>query len=153
MRKKILKIAKYLLITLIWLGIWQFAAMRVGKELLFPTPLSVARRIVELLGGVTLYKTVALSLLRILIGMLIGTLIGAIGGLLTALIKAQPSVGKADLFNAFLLHSFYKDLIVFHTCIPLCFFLFRLVNKSALILLGSHTRSCLEHLAKICFIQ
>ena len=85
MRKKILKIVKYLLITLIWLGIWQFAAMRVGKELLFPTPLSVARRILELLGSIALYKTVALSLLRILIGMLIGTLIGAIGGLLTAL--------------------------------------------------------------------
>lgn len=85
MAKKILKLTKYLLITLIWLGLWQFSAMQVGEELLFPTPLSVALRIGELLCGAALYKTVALSLLRILLGMLIGTLLGAIGGLITAL--------------------------------------------------------------------
>lgn len=78
------KIAKYAAITLIWLGIWQLGAIIVGEQLLLPAPLSVALRIAELCTEAILYKTVALSLLRILAGMLIGTAIGALGGLLTA---------------------------------------------------------------------
>lgn len=78
------KILKYSLITLIWIGIWQLIAMAVGQELLFPTPWAVAVRIGELLLTAQFYRTVGLSLLRILIGMIIGTLIGALGGLLTA---------------------------------------------------------------------
>ena len=78
------KILKYSLITLIWLCLWQVAAMIVGEELLFPTPIAVAARIGELFFTTSLYKTVFLSLLRILSGMVIGTVIGALGGLLTA---------------------------------------------------------------------
>ena len=78
------KIAKYVTIALIWLLIWQLGAMAVGEQLLLPTPLSVAVRIVELCCTLDFYKTILLSLLRILAGMVIGTLIGALGGLLTA---------------------------------------------------------------------
>ena len=45
MIKKALKIS---LIALIWLGLWQVLAMLVGKELLFPTPVTVAKRLFEL---------------------------------------------------------------------------------------------------------
>jgi len=78
------KILKYSLITLIWIAIWQLSAMAVGQELLFPTPLSVVLRLFELGATAHFYKTVFISLFRILIGMLIGTLIGILGGLLTA---------------------------------------------------------------------
>ncbi len=78
------KFLKYSLITLIWIGIWQIIAMAVGQELLFPTPWAVAVRIGELLLTAQFYRTVGLSLIRILIGMIIGTLIGALGGLITA---------------------------------------------------------------------
>lgn len=78
------KILKYTVIALVWLGIWQLAAMIIGSELLFPTPLAVAKRLFELMLTADFYKTVGTSLLRILIGMIIGTAIGAMGGILTA---------------------------------------------------------------------
>lgn len=78
------KAAKYSVIAVIWLCVWQIIAMAVGQELLFPTPLSVAVRIFELLGTLKFYGVIGSSLFRILIGMLIGTVIGASGGLLTA---------------------------------------------------------------------
>lgn len=78
------KALKYSVITLIWLIIWQVAAMAVGQELLFPAPTAVARRLIELLLTSAFYKTVGWSLLRILTGMVIGTVIGGVGGLLTA---------------------------------------------------------------------
>lgn len=81
MIKKALKIS---LIALIWLGLWQVLAMLVGKELLFPTPITVAKRLFELAITADFYRIISYSLLRILAGLLIGTLIGAIGGLLTA---------------------------------------------------------------------
>jgi NitT/TauT family transport system permease protein len=73
-----------LLISLVWLGLWQLIASVVGQELLFPAPLSVARRLGELISTASFYKTVGYSLLRILFGMIAGTIIGALGGLLTA---------------------------------------------------------------------
>lgn len=78
------KTLKYSLITLLWLCIWQGAAMAVGEELLFPSPLSVGRRLLEMMTEARFYKTVAISLTRILLGMLIGTAIAILGGTLTA---------------------------------------------------------------------
>ncbi len=78
------KICKYTAISLLWLGIWQLVSMIVAQELLFPSPIAVAIRLFELMLTQDFYKTVGLSLLRILVGMLIGTLIGALGGLVTA---------------------------------------------------------------------
>lgn len=78
------KSLKYSIITLIWLGIWQLAAILIDNALLFPTPISVAVRLFELMLTASFYKTVGLSLLRILVGMLPGTFIGTLGGLLTA---------------------------------------------------------------------
>ena len=78
------KIIKYSIITLVWLGIWHIAAMIIDSALLFPTPIAVAMRLFELMLTSDFYKTVGLSLFRILIGMILGTLVGALGGLLTA---------------------------------------------------------------------
>lgn len=79
------KTLKYALITLIWLLIWQIAAAKIGEELLFPSPLSVAKRLIALGSTMDFYKTIAISLSRILLGMVIGMLIGAVGGTLTAI--------------------------------------------------------------------
>ena len=78
------KALKYSVITLIWLIIWQIAATCINEELLFPTPIAVAKRLGELCLTSDFYKTIGYSLLRILIGMIIGTFIGALGGLITA---------------------------------------------------------------------
>ena len=78
------KTLKYSAITVAWLVIWQILAMAVGKELLFPTPVAVAMRLLELMQTAEFYKTIAHSLFRILAGLIAGTLLGALGGILTA---------------------------------------------------------------------
>lgn len=85
--KYLLAVGKYLLIAAIWIAIWQICANHIGEELLFPKPLSVVKRIGELIKTADFYKTVWESLLRIIIGMGIGTLIGISGGILTAFSK------------------------------------------------------------------
>ena len=78
------KTLKYTLIVLIWLGIWQGAAMIVGKELLLPSPLSVLARMGELCLTSRLYLTVGTSLLRVVTGLLLGVVLGIVGGVLSA---------------------------------------------------------------------
>ena len=78
------KAFKYTAISLLWLGIWQLAAIVIDSILLFPGPLDVAKRLFEMMLTADFYKTVGISLFRILVGMVAGTLIGALGGLLTA---------------------------------------------------------------------
>ena len=81
------KFLKYLVIAIIWLGLWQIIAMAIGKELLFPSPISVAKRLFELSLTGEFYKIILHSLLRILAGMIIGTLVGVLCGSLTAFSK------------------------------------------------------------------
>ncbi len=85
------KIFKYTVIAAIWLGIWQIIATVVDQELLLPSPLSVVIRLGEFLITPSFYETVALSLLRVLVGMLCGIAIGIAGGLLCALFKPAKS--------------------------------------------------------------
>ena len=81
------KLLKYSLIALVWIGLWQLIAMAVGHELLFPAPWAVAVRLGELMITLDFYRTVALSLLRIVAGIAAGVLIGILGGILTAFSK------------------------------------------------------------------
>lgn len=84
MIKKTLKIS---LITLIWLGIWQGAAMIVKSPLLLPSPIEVLIRLIKL--GVTkeLYITLLSSFARIFAGLLLGIVIGVLGGTVSARYK------------------------------------------------------------------
>ncbi|MBR3687268.1 MAG: ABC transporter permease subunit [Clostridia bacterium] len=81
------KILKYSLIALVWIGLWQLIAMAVGHELLFPAPWAVAVRLGELMITLDFYKTIGLSLLRIVAGIAAGVAIGILGGILTAFSK------------------------------------------------------------------
>lgn len=81
------KILKYSLIALVWIGLWQLIAMAVGHELLFPAPWAVIVRLGELVITLDFYKTIGLSLLRIVAGIAIGVTVGALGGMLTAFSK------------------------------------------------------------------
>lgn len=82
---------KYLIITVIWLCVWQFTAMAIGQELLFPTPIAVAIRLFQLAATADFYKVILYSLLRILFGMMAGVLIGALGGMITAFSKTAKA--------------------------------------------------------------
>ena len=88
-KKILLNTVKYTTVTIIWLAIWQLIAMKINEELLFPEPLTVFKRLVELVKSpeIEFFKTIWHSFLRIVIGMLIGVLIGCIGGIITAFSK------------------------------------------------------------------
>ena len=100
------KLLKYSLIALVWIGLWQLIAMTVGHELLFPTPWAVAVRLGELMITLDFYRTVALSLLRIVAGIVAGVLIGILGGILTAFSK---------LARDFFAPALAVDAVVTHT--------------------------------------
>lgn len=70
-----------------WLGVWQLASMAVGLTLLLPGPVTVARTLWRLLPEAEFWKSVALSLVRVLSGFAAGTMLGV---LLAALTAASP---------------------------------------------------------------
>lgn len=78
------KTLKFFLIALIWLAVWQVAAMLVGSPLLLPTPFAVAKRLFELCATSDLYLTLITSFARIALGLLLGVTVGILGGILTA---------------------------------------------------------------------
>lgn len=91
MMKILRSAAQYLFIFLLWVTIWQLCALKIGEELLLPAPLTVVRRLGEMMLTSDFYKTVWRSLLRILLGMSVGILIGALGGILTAFLSAAKA--------------------------------------------------------------
>ncbi len=66
-----------LLVALIWLSLWQVAAVMVGKELLVPSPAAVARSLAGLLPTAGFWLSATGSLLRIAAGFGLGVFIGA----------------------------------------------------------------------------
>ncbi|MBE6553968.1 MAG: ABC transporter permease subunit [Ruminococcaceae bacterium] len=87
MKSKLFRIARFTLIILFWLGIWAFAAHRMGKPLLFPSPIAVLKRLGELLQTADFYRTTLNSLWNVLAGILIAMLLGTSLSVLTAKIS------------------------------------------------------------------
>ena len=81
------KLCRILLIVAFWLGVWAFAAWRVGKPLLFPPPNAVAARLLELLRTAEFYRITANSLWNIITGILLAV----IGGCILAVITSRIS--------------------------------------------------------------
>ena len=69
----------------IWLGVWQFAAMAVHMELKLPAPLSVLRALAGLVVQPLFWQSAAASLARIFLGILWGTALGVLLAVLTSL--------------------------------------------------------------------
>lgn len=66
-----------------WLGVWQFAAMAVGMELLLPTPLSVGRSLLVLAHTGEFWLSALYTLGRVVLGLAAGVLAGGLLALLT----------------------------------------------------------------------
>ena len=77
-------IIKGTLATLFWVLVWFVAALAVNKELILPSPISVAVRLSELVTEPIFYSTILHSLMRVIAGMLCGAFIGLAGGAITA---------------------------------------------------------------------
>ena len=77
------KPVRTLLAALFWLALWQLLSAAVGSALLLPAPLSVVRRLFELMGTAQFWRTVLLSLLRISAGIVSALVLGVITAVLT----------------------------------------------------------------------
>lgn len=77
------KPVRTLLAALFWFVLWQLLSAAVGSALLLPAPLSVVRRLFELMGTAQFWRTVLLSLLRISAGIVFALILGVITAVLT----------------------------------------------------------------------
>lgn len=77
------KLIRILIPPAFWLGVWQLAAMAVERELLLPTPRSVAVTLAGLAGTADFWLSVLYTLLRIFSGLIGGTVLGALLAFLT----------------------------------------------------------------------
>ncbi len=62
----------------LWIAVWQAAAMAIGREILLPTPLQVMARLFELVRTVPFWRAVGGSLLRIACGFFSAVLLGVL---------------------------------------------------------------------------
>ena len=76
------KLQKIIIPPAIWLGVWQLAALWVGRDLLLPSPLSVVRSLAALAATGNFWLAAIASLGRIFGGLALGCFLG---GLLAAL--------------------------------------------------------------------
>lgn len=73
-----------LLVLAFWLAVWQLVAWVVGQEILLASPVSVARRLAELVVTAGFWGTVGHSLARIATGFLAAAVVGALTAALAA---------------------------------------------------------------------
>ena len=69
--------------TLFWLILWALLARLADRELLLPGPIAVLRRLASLLVTASFWRTVGVTLGRILCGAALGTLLGVLAAVLT----------------------------------------------------------------------
>ncbi len=67
-----------------WLLLWQGLYAFIDKEILIPSPLSVAQRLLEFCGQWEFWLSVGTSLFRVISGLFLGTVLGIIIAVLTA---------------------------------------------------------------------
>lgn len=81
------KIIYGILSAAFWVGLWSLLALWVGKELFLPTPWAVWKALWELIDTAEFWKTVGMSMLRVLQGYVPGVILGVIGGIVTAKVR------------------------------------------------------------------
>ncbi len=99
-----------LLALAFWLFIWEVLARNLDADFIFPTVGATLHALFSLLGTAIFYKSVAFSLLRVLLGFIFGLVFGAALALLAhyiplldALISPMMSVVKATPVASFIM--------------------------------------------------
>ena len=77
------KFIQILIPPAVWLGVWQLAALLVGRELLLPGPLAVGRALLALAGTADLWLSALATLARVFLGLAWGTAAGTALAFLT----------------------------------------------------------------------
>jgi len=87
MPAKAKKFIQSLAAVLFWLAVWQAAAAAVGRELLLPTPMAAFNALAENAIQPEFWRSVLLSLVRILLGFVSGVVLGVVFGTVTKAFK------------------------------------------------------------------
>ena len=82
---------KHSAVAAAWLALWQILYLTLGRAIILPSPLSVARRMAELIITLPFWRDIAASLIRILIGYLSALVTGVAIGILTAKSKVMDA--------------------------------------------------------------
>lgn len=91
-KKFFLKILKVALITLFWLLLWQIISSVLNMPLLFPSPISVFKRLLELIITKDFIVSALCSLLRIFLGIIIAIFIGTSLAIICSLSKIAHNI-------------------------------------------------------------
>ena len=81
-----------------WLAIWQFAAMKIGKEVLLASPVSTIKARISLCGQSGFWSAIIFSLTRIMLGFALALVTGVLLAGLSAVYDAVRYI-FAPLFN------------------------------------------------------
>ncbi len=84
MKKTLKSLCITLLVIAFWLAVWWLGAMRMGRELLLPSPVSVLKTLVHLAATAEFWLIVLKSIWRVVLGILIAILSGVVLALLTS---------------------------------------------------------------------
>ncbi len=108
--RKIPKILRGVLIAVVYLAIWQGAALLIGKSLLLPSPIETLVRLVQLMGGGSFWLSALYSLLRIVAGYALAVLFGVLLAILCAasrwadvFLRPLRSIVKATPVTSFII--------------------------------------------------
>ncbi len=71
-------------ILILWVLVWQFLSMIIGKDLILPSPINTLTALFRLAETKEFYVAVLISLLRIITGFSLGVVFGFLGGTLSA---------------------------------------------------------------------
>lgn len=78
------KLRNVIIPAAVWLAVWAILAAMVGKELILPSPASVARSLLTLASTGAFWQEVGMSLARVWAGFLLGAALGTALGVATA---------------------------------------------------------------------
>lgn len=92
--KALKKLPKALAVAAFWFLIWYLAAAWVGKELLLPSPLTVTKRLSQIVLTSDFYIITLFSLLRVMSGIILAVIFGIILAIITHISKIADMVSK-----------------------------------------------------------
>jgi NitT/TauT family transport system permease protein len=84
MNKKLRSFAITLFVLAFWLAVWWLGSIRMGRELLLPSPVSVLSKLVHLAATAEFWRIVWGSILRVVFGILLAIFSGTLLALLTS---------------------------------------------------------------------
>jgi NitT/TauT family transport system permease protein len=121
--------------VIFWLGVWQAAAMLIGKSLILASPVEVVERLFTLVPEADFFPGVLFTLSKIMLGFLLGTVTGVVFAILAgklvfferlfspliAAVKAVPVASFTILALIWITSANLSILITFLIAVPVVY--------------------------------